>query len=437
MMHEPARSEADRCAPGAGVVPQRVNQTLHNLRELGLLPALARGSCGLMSAGIGLQQSVAALDTCVATRRWELQRIRALLFERCQVNLTLVDIDQQPARQLERVLCQLRRASSAICIDRRQLGLALPGRYLPLPAYLLMSRVWLGAGPRYVVLDEAESGGGTAAGRALFSTLYQQRERGRALVPVHGSCLRSRCALLPDERGAAVCAPFAVLAPANSAWLPVSFNLCRYSDSHGRLNESALFDALRQGLRLADSLFDELYWPDAQQRRDAHENRRIAFFPQGIGDLVSLRRADPATIECLRELDQLLAAIHQCLWDESRRLAQARGLLPALAARETLQAVPAAARDHWRQRWRDTLTQVAVRHRNLLVMSPYALLPQNGAPGSGFTDLLPLLAYADALAYAGRPSFSNWRLDEFRAFHQRAAAVIRRRNAATFVATGV
>ncbi|MGB5245788.1 MAG: hypothetical protein WBN34_04510 [Woeseia sp.] len=438
-MHEPLPSTADALAATGKSVPDRASSLVRELQGLGFCPVLQRNACGPGTAGIGICMSVQTLQSCAMTRHWELQRVRALLFERCQVTLTLVDADTQPARQLEQVMRQLRRVSGAPCIDRRQLGLALPGRYLPLPAYHLMSRVWLGNGPRYVLLDEAGPDVNVAlgAGRAVFSTLYQQRERQRALTPAYGSSLRSRCALLPDEPGVALCQPFAVLAPAASAWLPVSFNLCRFSDHRGRLRMAELFAALRRGLRLADSLLDELYWPDLRQRQDARENRRIAFLPEGIGDLVVLRRGDPSAIKCLRSLDQLLAAIHDCLWDESQQLACSRGVLPALAARNTLHKVPDAARQHWRQRWQEALAQVAVRHRNLLVLSPYSVLPQNGAAAAAFSDLLPLLAYADALCFACRPAFSGWRFDEFRAFHKRAAAVIRRRNAATFVATGV
>lgn len=429
--------EVSRRAPAAmpAAAADRVRRIVHELQRLGLYPALHDSACGLTPAGIGVALSVRHLAECRVTRHWELARIRALLFERSAVTVTLHDVPQPAARQLEQLLRQLRRASDAPCIDRRRLGLALCSQHLPLPAYLLMSRVWLGNGPRYVMLADAAPPDGSE--RAVFSTLYQQRERERSLGPVYGSGLRSRCPLLPDETGSVVTAPFALLAPANSAWLPVSFNVCRFCDRRGRLLLTDLLAALRAGLGLADRLFDELDWSDSRQRLDARDNRRIAFLPAGIGDLVALQRADPAGIECLRSLDRLFAAMHECLWDESHRLAGTRGLLPALAARDALHNLPdAAARQHWRKRWQQALAQVAVRHRNLLVMSPYSLLPQNGAPHGGFADLLPLLGYADALCFAGRPRFAGWSYAEFRAFHQRAAAVMRRRNAVSLVASG-
>lgn len=410
------------------------------LRQLGFTVLLQRGDCGLLAPGIGIRLSVDAIDACNLSRHWEFSRIRALLFERCPVTLTLCDVSAQNGRQLERLLRHLHRASSAPCIDRRQLGVALPDSGFPLPAYLLMSRIWLGNGPRYVILEDnnRKTAADRAAQRALFSTLYQQRLRQRTLEATYGLALRSRCALLPDETGTSISAPLALVGPPDSAWLPLKLNLCRYCDSRGRLHEAELHDALRSGLRIADALFDQLYWPDSRQRSDARENRRIAFLVEGIGDLVVLRRDNPSSIACLRRLDRLLAGIHASLWDESGRLAKKRGLLPALSARNPLLHLPAgAARQNWRDRWQDALAHTAVRHRNLLVLSPYALLPHNGATDPEFTDLLPLLAYADALSFADRPSFAGWCLDEFRAFHLRAAAVLRRRNAASFIATGV
>lgn len=422
------RSAKGECAVGI----------VRKLQQLGINPALQFSACGPTTGGVGVELSVRTLDTCRLSRHWELARVRALLLERSAVTVTLIDAGQHCARQLERLLRHLRRASSAPCIDRRRLGLTLRSQSLPLPAYLVMSRVWLGDGPRYVMLDETQSAGATDSERAVFSTLYQQRTRQRSLSPVYGGGLRSRCPLLPDENGTALTAPFALLAPASSAWLPLSFNLCRFCDRHGRLRQAELLAALRAALGLADQLLDHLYWSDASQRLDARENRRIAFLPEGIGDLVLLQRADPAAMDCLRTLDRLFAALHECLWDESRRLAAQRGVLPALAARNGLHNLPdASARHHWRQRWQQAVAQVAVRHRNLLVMSPYALLPQNGASASAFADLLPLLSWADAVSFAGRPRFAGWRIEEYRAFHRRAAAVMRRRNATSLVATGV
>lgn len=409
------------------------------LSQLGFYPEVRHSACGLTTGAIGINLSVQAMLTCNVTRRWHTQRIRRLLFERSAVTLTLQDVGRHTPRELESVLRLLHRASSAPCIDRQWFGLVLPGRELPLPAYLLMSRIWLGSGPRYAMLvDDPARSPSPGEGGALLSSLYQQRCRARSLSPVFATGLRSRCALLPDETGPGICTPLALVGPPNSAWLPIRFNLCRFADRFGAIREAELHAALRRALRIADAVFDHLYWPDTHQRHDARENRRIAFIPEGIGDLVLLQRADPAGLACQRALDRLLAGVHACLWDESQCLASSRGILPALAARDPLQHLTKdGMQSRWRLRWQQALARSAVRHRNLLALSPYALLPRNQAHDAGFTDLLPLLAYADTLCFAGRRSFAGWRIDEFRAFYQRAQAVMRRRNSATFVATGV
>jgi hypothetical protein len=70
-------------------------------------------------------------------------------------------------------------------------------------------------------------------------------------------------------------------------------------------------------------------------------------------------------------------------------------------------------------------------------MSPYAVLPEGGDVEAGFTDLLPVLAHADAYAFAGQPPLSGWNIKAFRNFHSRAWAIMQRRNARSLIAAGV
>ena len=442
MVQDALRTRPPAVTPASDATMREVRQLADALLRLGLAPALRNHAGGFEVPGIGLQPSLLAPVGRRQAVRQELARIRAMLFARSAVTVSLSAAHCSSARDLERILRQLQRATSAPCIDRRQLGLLLPGRQLPLPAYLLMSRVWLGDGPRYAILDHNLPRGrqtsADPAAQALFSALYQSRSRRRPLSPVYRACARSRCALLPDENADTVTGAFELLAPASSAWLPVGVDLCRFCDRNGKLHEAALFAALREGLQLADQLFDFIDWRDARQRRDARENRRIGFMLQGIGDLLILQRINPSSMECLRALDRLVAKIHACLWNASRSLARTTGLLPSLDARDPTRNISDVhSRADWRRRWQDALTRAAVRHRNLLVMSPYSLLPRSGACAPAFADLMPLLAYADVLSFAGKPRFAHWSYDDYRAFHSRAVAVMQRRNAASFVATGV
>ena len=426
---------ADRSAAHRRPMARTLLNTLYSLG----FRADVRAACGQLSgSGLGSSVSVRQLAAEPAQRALEFSRLRASLLRGTATNLGLSDAGDGASRRVECLLRQLRRRLDAPCVDLQQLGLTVHADEMPLPAFLLMSKVLLGAGPRYVMLDAGHMQKRVpGSAEAAWTALYQQRCRRWGLRPVYAGDARTRCPLLADERSAAVLAPHGLLVPADSAWLTLEFNLCRYANSRGALDCDALLQTLRSSLQIADALFDCLHWSDRAQRQDALCNRRIAFVMQGIGDLVQLRRTDPTGINCLRELDQLVAAVHNCLWEQSRQLAGQHGLLPALAERDPCRGIAdGPQRRNWQQRWHAALESAAVRHRNLLAISPYAVLPQSGAATTGFADLLPLLAHADVCGYASPPPFTGWSINEFKHFHRRAFAIMQRRNAATFVCGG-
>ena len=204
------------------------------------------------------------------------------------------------------------------------------------------------------------------------------------------------------------------------------------------IDVSRLDRALDACIDLGDCLLDHLSWFDDRQRQDAISNRRLAVCPAGFGDLVTRRGESPADLGCLQRLDALLADIRAGLWQRSKRLAESRGPLPALSDHSPRVAWrDDAHRRDWQHRWRNAVSHVQVRHRNLLAMSPYSLLPRQACPPPDFADLLPLLAHADVLSFARPPSLSHWKACEFRSFHQRIAAQVERHNAASLVAAGV
>jgi hypothetical protein len=81
-------------------------------------------------------------------------------------------------------------------------------------------------------------------------------------------------------------------------------------------------------------------------------------------------------------------------------------------------------RNAWEQRWLRAVRSSATRHRNLLVLSPWAFFPANNADPA-YTNLLPLLSHADACDFRRKPSLSAWNSSEFNAFHSRAHAELR------------
>ncbi len=430
------RSPGANAVSGLPALPENgdARRLVNELLATGFEPALVVGDAGLSAGGAAISLSVRNMSVSQSRMARETERVRRLLTLGMPVTVRVGDAGERGEARMERILRRLHRATDGHCIDRRRLSLAVAERDLAPPAFLLESRSWLGDGPRYLLVDGAL----TTAGAGLWSKLYRQRSWRRGLRPVVAGAVHSSCPLLSDETGDVPLSRLRLLAPPGSAWLPLAVNACRFCDRRGAMRDAVLHAALDSGLALADELFDCLEWPERAQRRDAYLNRRIVFVLQGLGDLVKLRRVDPASMACLRDLDRLVAGVHARLWQASRQLAARRGLLPSLAERDPARALAdGEQRRRWQSRWRAALESAAVRHRNLLALSPYALLPSNGAADGDWLDLLPLLAHADVVSFAGGFSFAGWTIGDYKAFHRRAAAVIRRRNRAAFVATGV
>jgi hypothetical protein len=84
------------------------------------------------------------------------------------------------------------------------------------------------------------------------------------------------------------------------------------------------------------------------------------------------------------------------------------------------------SRDGWSRRWQQEVTATAVRHRNLLVISPWSIFPADVAD-LRYANLLPLLRYADTCSIGPPPELTAWNLRDFKSFHQQAAAVLHQR----------
>ena len=256
-------------------------------------------------------------------------------------------------------------------------------------------------------------------------------------LPAVASGVRSRCPLLAAENPTSILPVSGIAAPAESAWLSLVVDLVSFAGSNGHVCKDALFRSLDTGIAAGDELLDVLSWVCPRQAADARKNRRLAILLVGLGDLVSMADDDPASLHCQYRLDKLLRAIHEHLWRRSKELARSRGPLPALTEHQ-----PSANwrderhRNAWVSRWHDAVQRSVVRHRNLLVLSPYSLLPRSRRASSAFADLLPLLAHADALAFSGPVGLGAWSAADVKAFLDRMCAEVRRFNAATLIATG-
>jgi hypothetical protein len=248
----------------------------------------------------------------------------------------------------------------------------------------------------------------------------------------------SQCPLLSAEIATNVLPSTGIQVPAGSAWVPIQLDLSRFADARGLIDEPALERALHCCVDIGEALHELMEWPTAMMRYDAWLNRRLAIMISGIGDLAFRRRLDPRQLHCLENLDQLLRWVQQTLHARSRQIARETTFLPALDLTDPGRSLPGGdVRDDWCMRWRRAVDQGAVRHRNLMVVSPWSVFPTSRPADMQYADLLPLVAHGDACAFSRSATLSHWNINEFKSFHQRAWAALQQRDAAALIAERV
>lgn len=370
--------------------------------------------------------------------------VRCCLQHAVPVTLSLKGLDARndAIRELQRFCEYLRGALPQDC-KPGLLGLALPSHQLPLQAFILISDSLLGRGPRYVILDSLQMKQHCNA-RVQEETdrnwrvLWQHRGSMRPVLPVYGGLVRSACPLLSDEVAGSVLPDNGTVVPGNSAWLPVELPLTSYVHADGRIDWPALSNALRDTIHLGDSILDDLYWPGWRQETDARLHRRLAISISGLGELVLRCGQDPLKHECLAWLSGVVKRIRCELQAHSRSLARESGALPAVLRTDPSKGLLAGpARDMWQDCWNAAVRTSALRHRNLLVLSPYSVLPASNVQNTDFFDLLPVIRNADAWCFSTTANQGLWTLCDYQTFHRRAWAVIQGHNEGCAVAAGV
>jgi hypothetical protein len=363
--------------------------------------------------------------------------VRQQVAKSMSVTLTLQQLgDGRDAIQALESFCS--RLRDAGIPGSSKLGLCLSAPSIPLRAYALITRCRFGAGPRYVLLDGMQMQHRAAESEVdgVWGYLWRHRSSRWAVLPAYGESVSTPCPLLADEAANAVLPGSGIQAPAGSAWLPVRLHLPHFADDKGVICIEALDKALVACVDAGDRLLDQHRWPSAGMHDDARANRRIAIQVAGFGDLVRLQKRNPSDLGVLQSLSKLAEHVRTTVWNHSTQIARrSSDLLPAIAQHEPALT---ACDDHnrsWAARWQEAVERSAVRHRNLIVMSPYAVLPVNDGGCAAFTDLLPVIAHADAHSFAAPPPFRGWKIEEFSHFHRRAWAVMQRRNAISLVAT--
>lgn len=424
-----------------------VDACLRYLRKHRVIPHLIKTRYGPGAGGLALRVSVSSyLDSPSAAGELH-DRLRHILDCYVPVTLALTDPGHENAatdtrHMLEEFCSTLRDALPAHSLEHGLVGTSIRSHVVPLQAYLVITSV-LGKGPRFVMLDSLQmqhhaDARVQATTEANWLELWHRRQSARTAQAVYAESVRSHCSLLADEKTASILPTLAMPVPAESAWLPVELFLPDFADGRGHLNMPAVRAALRACLEANESLATQLCWSSELQRLDSRTNNRIALLLTGLGDLVAARRMQATEIHCLRWADSIVRAVQGELLNTSREMARNKETLPSLLQSDPSNVWHNFEQQHsWSSRWHQTLQAEAVRHRNLLVLSPYSVLPRGSKCSPDFTDLLPVLEHADAISFCKAPTFANWNVSEFSRFHRRAWAVIMRGNPRQHVAAGV
>lgn len=318
------------------------------------------------------------------------------------------------------------RKSSAINVFAARLPISLR-------AYALISRNYLGDGRRYLKLEDWHRDDGEAE---RWHYLWRHAGGPWAVIPVYAGLVRSSCPLLSDEVADSVYPANGLCAPNGSAWLPMRLNLADFADAGGQLRLRDLERALVAAVRTGDRLIDRLRWPSAPMLDDARNNRRMALLLDGIGDLARLQGRDPAELVVLNDMSGLVRHVKATLSAASLELAADNELLPAIARNCPSRHTQGSDRHAtWSAHWHEAVRRCAVRHRNLLLLSPVSVIPCQAQDRRSWSDLLPLLAYADACACLPERVPHDWKLLDYKRFHHRAAAEINRWNEPSVIAT--
>ncbi len=248
----------------------------------------------------------------------------------------------------------------------------------------------------------------------------------------------SPCPLLSSEFADGILPSSGLQVPTGTAWVPVEVDVTHYADERGDLSVFALRECVRRSIEYGESLHDETDWSTAAMRHDSWSNRRLAITVTGIGDLAKIRGLDPRSFVGLKDLGAVLQEIREAANNHSRQLATVTEPVPSLKMSDPSRGPSdVVARSDWQARWQTALRFAAIRHRNLLAISPWSVFPSGATADSRYCDLLPLLAYADVCSFPASPCIRDWNINEFKYFHRRAWAVLEKKDAQQMIAEQV
>ena len=267
----------------------------------------------------------------------------------------------------------------------------------------------------------------------VWQRLWEMRDL-TPIAAVMPAVVSSACPLLPAEEADAIVVATLTQVPGGTAWASCELDLRRYVRGNGELRDALLEKDLRACVADGERQHDETRWDDAHQHVDSNNNRRLSVFVRGWGDLARCRDRQPHGLDTLRELEALADRICEVLIDASRAIAEECGYCPALdiAGARVLQ--------HGREmnaRWRRAVMTNGLRHRNLLTLSPWDVFPRDEPADFRFMNLLPIVRKAHSVSMRRDVDISRWDARDFKAFHQRVSAILRRASDVPLVARQV
>lgn len=421
-----------------------VDSMLEDLRGSGLRVLSLSGVDQIVAGGIPFKASVGK----VLCSPFEARKLRFALSHFVQsdmpVALSLTGLSEDGSASISlRRFCEYLRSVMPENFRPEHIGLCLHSHQIPLRTYLAIANCALGSGPRYVYLDglQMRSHCNAAVRSATdenWRFLWQRRNRAEQVLPVYGGLVRSACPLLSDEIAGSILPGTGTVVPEGSGWLPIEIPLANFTHADGYIDWQRLSPAIVTAVCTSEALLDQLSWPCWRQRADARLHRRLAITVTGIGDLVVRGGHDPGDMDCLRWLTDIIGRIRHEMRATSMALARRSGALPAVLQVDPSTALKAGpARENWRRRWKSAVQTSALRHRNMLVLSPYSVLPGTADYSVKFFDLLPVIRYADAWCFSTTANTDHWSIADYRRFHRRAWAVIQGHNEGCVVADGV
>lgn len=382
------------------------------------MAVLARRLAPLLAAGasISIDLTDVARDAAADRRREQLRLVTAGLDARLPAELQRYGISPRGLMFSVRAdhpgLGSVLRLRESVSLGRPLIGIRVPDRLLE-------------------AAGQPTSGGTGHApgdGRRLWGGLTElaHRDPGVSLVLQHTT--RPSCTLAAGERGDAVLPRSLFEARAATAWLAFEVDLaaCYAAALRPDPDLGAMRRLLRAGLRLADNLMDQLDWASPELGQDALVNRRLAVHFTGLGDVVDRLQADPTAFSTVQATTRRLKLLRRLLIRESNRLARARGTYPGLEVRDVACTL---SRNFGADYARRILRQAGLRHRHLLVLSPFGVFPRCAPrhPPDAYLHLLPVLCCADTVAMYGDAVRRVLPLPAYRRLLQMSWAIARNR----------